>query len=59
MTRDNLTFNGMLGMLQKGEVDLSIYRMARSKVRERVADFASPITKVLLHLNPLNVYTRL
>jgi len=45
----------MLGMLQKGEVDLSIYRMARSNVRERVADFALPITKVLLLLNPLNV----
>jgi hypothetical protein len=43
---DNITFNGMLGMLQKGEVDLCIHRIAKSMAREKVADFLLPITKV-------------
>jgi hypothetical protein len=36
----------MLGMLQKGEVDLCIYRMAKSLTRDKVAEFLFPITKV-------------
>ena len=47
-TSDNITFNGMLGMLQKREVDLCIYRIAKTQFRANIADFLSPITKVII-----------
>jgi hypothetical protein len=46
LQKDNVSYTGILGMLQRGEADMSIYKIARSLVRDKVADFTSPIIKV-------------
>ncbi len=48
---DNVTFNGLVGMLQAGKIDLIVAELSVSELRARVCDFLIPIMEAKFRYN--------
>ena len=40
---DNVTFNGLVGMVQQGKVDIVVADLSPSEARATICDFAIPL----------------